>query len=135
LKARGVAINQDGVRRSAFALLGYPDMSWSRLSDLWPELAGVAPEIAEQLEIEGRYAGYLDRQDADIAAFRRDEELALPDDLDYGAIGSLSTEVRTKLAKARPATLGAAGRIPGVTAAALTSLLAHVKRTGRGQAA
>jgi tRNA uridine 5-carboxymethylaminomethyl modification enzyme len=135
LKARGVAINQDGVRRSAFALLGYPEISWSRLVDLWPDLASVTPQVAEQLEIEGRYAGYLDRQTADIAAFRRDEELVLPDDLDYGAIGSLSTEVRLKLSKARPATLGAAGRIPGVTAAAITALLAHVKRTGRGQAA
>ncbi|HXP98271.1 MAG TPA: tRNA uridine-5-carboxymethylaminomethyl(34) synthesis enzyme MnmG [Telmatospirillum sp.] len=135
LKAQGVAVNQDGVRRSAFALLGYPDMTWSRLVDLWPELATITPQVAEQLEIEGRYAGYLDRQAADIAAFRRDEELTLPDDLDYAAIGSLSTEVRLKLAKAQPATLGAAGRIPGVTAAALTALLAHVKRCGRGQAA
>jgi tRNA uridine 5-carboxymethylaminomethyl modification enzyme len=135
LKAQGVAINQDGVRRSAFALLGYPDMSWARLVELWPQLAAVTPQVAEQLEIEGRYAGYLDRQAADIAAFRRDEELALPDDLDYAAIGSLSTEVRLKLTKARPATLGAAGRIPGVTAAALTALLAHVRRCGRGQAA
>jgi tRNA uridine 5-carboxymethylaminomethyl modification enzyme len=135
LKAQGVAINQDGVRRSAFSLLGYPEMSWARLAVLWPELAAVPPQIAQQLEIEGRYAGYLGRQAADIAAFRRDEELSLPDDLDYGTIGSLSAEVRLKLSKAQPATLGAAGRIPGVTPAALTALLAHVKRSGRGRAA
>jgi len=88
------------------------------------------------LEIEGRYAGHLKRQEHDIAAFRRDEELMLPADLDFGAVGGLSTEIRTKLANARPATLGAAGRIPGVTPAALIALLAHVKRReGRGNRA
>jgi tRNA uridine 5-carboxymethylaminomethyl modification enzyme len=117
------------------SLLGYPEVSWSQLTGVWPELAGITPQVVEQLEIEGRYASYLDRQASDIAAFRRDEQLMLPDDLDYGAIGSLSAEVRLKLTKARPATLGAAGRIPGVTPAALTALLVHVKRTGRGQAA
>lgn len=135
LKAHGLTINQDGVRRSAFSLLGYPEVSWPRLVDVWPELAAITPQVVEQLEIEGRYASYLDRQTSDIAAFRRDEQLALPDDLDYGTIGGLSAEVRLKLTTARPATLGAAGRIPGVTPAALTALLAHVKRTGRGQAA
>jgi tRNA uridine 5-carboxymethylaminomethyl modification enzyme len=132
LKTKGLSINQDGVRRSAFTLLGYSEMSWDRLVEVWPELTVISSQVAEQLEIEGRYAGYLDRQTADIAAFRRDEELALPADLDYGEIGGLSTEVRLKLTKASPATLGAAGRIPGVTPAALTALLAHVKRTGRG---
>ncbi len=135
LKAHGLAINQDGVRRSAFSLLGYSEMSWSHLIAVWPELGAISPPVAEQLEIEGRYAGYLERQASDIAAFRRDEQLTLPDDLDYAAIGSLSAEVRLKLTTARPATLGAAGRIPGVTPAALTALLAHVKRSGRGRAA
>lgn len=135
LKGRGLAINQDGVRRSAFTLLGYPEITWSTLVELWPELAAVSPQVAEQLEIEGRYAGYLDRQEADIQAFRRDESLVLPDDLDYGAIGGLSAEVRIKLTAARPGTLGAAGRIPGVTPAALTALLTHVRRSDRGQAA
>lgn len=87
-----------------------------------------ATPIAEQLEIEGRYAGYLKRQEQDIAGFRRDEGLALPADLDFAAVGGLSTEIRTKLTQARPATLGAAGRIPGVTPAALVALLAHVKK-------
>jgi tRNA uridine 5-carboxymethylaminomethyl modification enzyme len=128
LKRRGLSVNQDGIRRSAFDLLGYPDVTWSHLTGVWPELAAIRPDVAQQLEIEGRYAGYLDRQATDIAAFRRDEDLALPNDLDYGAIGSLSTEVRLKLEKAQPATLGAAGRIPGVTPAALTALLAHVRR-------
>ena len=128
LARRGVMVNQDGVRRSAFTLFGYPDMSFERLSTLWPELAPIRPDVAEQLEIEGRYAGYLQRQISDITAFRRDEALKLPADLDYARIGGLSAEVRTKLHSSRPATLGAAARIPGVTPAALTALLAHVRK-------
>ena len=135
LKAKGFNVNLDGVRRSAFALLRYPDISWEQLVAQWPEISGLRVDVAEQLEIEGRYAGYMDRQTADILAFRRDESLELPDDLDYGAIGSLSNEVRLKLQAARPATLGAAGRIPGVTPAAMTALLAHVKRAEKGTAA
>ena len=128
LKALGIPINQDGVRRNALELLAYPDISWERLTGIWPALAGFAPAIAEQMEIDGRYAGYLKRQDADIQAFRRDEELSLSPDLDYDRVPALSTEVRQKLSAARPATLGAAGRIPGVTPAALIALLRHVKR-------
>jgi tRNA uridine 5-carboxymethylaminomethyl modification enzyme len=131
LNQNGFAVNQDGVRRSAFTLLGYPTVNWQDLTRQWPELTGLRKDVAEQLEIEGRYAGYLDRQDADIAAFRRDEELALPIDLDYDAIGSLSNEIRSKLKAARPANLGMAARISGVTPAALTALLAHVKRLQR----
>ncbi len=135
LRGRGFNVNLDGVRRSAFALLRYPDISWQQIAALWPDLAGLRSDVAEQLEIEGRYAGYLDRQSSDIAAFRRDEALALPADLDYAGIGSLSTEVRLKLETARPATLGAASRIPGVTPAAVTALLAYVKRASRAGAA
>ena len=90
--------------------------------------AAIAPAIAEQLEIDARYAGYLDRQARDIAAFRRDEALLLPAALDYAAVGGLSAEIRGKLAAARPATLGAAARISGVTPAALVALLQYVKR-------
>jgi len=124
----GFAINQDGVRRNAAELLAYPDITWDRLIAVWPELRGLPPEVAEQIEIDGRYAGYLKRQDADIRAFRRDEDLSLAADLDYDRVGALSIEVRQKLKAARPATLGAAGRIPGVTPAALVALLRHVKR-------
>ncbi len=131
LKAAGFAINQDGVRRSAFDLLGYPTIEWADLTRLWPELGELRPDVAEQLVIEGGYAGYLDRQETDIAAFRRDEDLRLPDDLDYDEIGSLSNEIRVKLKAAKPVNLGAASRIPGVTPAALTALLAHVKRQRR----
>src|SRR5215469_15778480 len=126
--AAGLAIAQDGVRRSGIELLGRPDIGLAGLRRLWPELADLPPAIAEQLEIDGRYAGYLDRQEADIQAFRRDEALELPVGLDYGAIGALSAECRAKLAAVRPATLGQAGRIPGMTPAALTALLRHVRR-------
>ena len=98
------------------------------MSAVWPELAELDPAIAEQIEIDCHYAGYLDRQTADIEMFRRDEELRLPTGLDYGAIGSLSREVFEKLDRARPATIGAASRIPGMTPAAITALLRFVKR-------
>ena len=128
LAKRGVSINQDGVPRSALDLLAYPEIDWARLAGLWPELAGVAPEIVEQLTIDSRYEGYLARQRQDIVAYRRDEALELPADLDYGAIGSLSNEVRQKLQNHKPATLGQAARISGVTPAALVALLKHVRR-------
>lgn len=128
LAKRGVAINQDGVPRSALDLLAYAEIDWDRVVGLWPELAAISPEVAEQLTIDSRYEGYLSRQRGDIAAYRRDEALALPADLDYGAIGSLSTEVRQKLEANRPATLGQAARISGVTPAALVALLKHVRR-------
>ena len=128
LARRGIAINQDGVARSALDLLAYPEIDWSRLVALWPELGSVSAVVAEQLTIDSRYEGYLSRQRGDIAAYRRDEALALPADLDYGAIGSLSTEVRQKLEANRPATLGQAARISGVTPAALVALLKHVRR-------
>ncbi|NYZ13101.1 tRNA uridine-5-carboxymethylaminomethyl(34) synthesis enzyme MnmG [Azospirillum sp. RWY-5-1] len=128
LSRRGVAVNQDGVRRSAADLLRYPEIDFTALTQLWPELGEVAADIAEQVEIDGKYAGYLDRQEADIRAFRKDEALGLPADLDVESIGSLSAEIRQKLRQARPSTLGAAARIPGMTPAALVALLRHVKR-------
>jgi tRNA uridine 5-carboxymethylaminomethyl modification enzyme len=123
--AHGIAVRQDGIRRSALDLLGLSDMP--SLTRIWPEIGEIAPDIAEQLEIDAQYAGYLDRQEADILAFRRDEARALPAGLDYGAVIGLSNEVRSKLEAIRPATLGQAARIEGVTAAALTLVLAHAK--------
>jgi len=128
LRARGVTVNADGVRRSAAELLGYPGMDMTALARLWPELAAIPADIAEQLEIDARYAGYIERQEADIRAFRRDEALRLPRDLNYDAIGSLSTEIRVKLRAAQPETLGAASRVSGVTPAALVALLRYVRR-------
>ncbi|OFX08647.1 MAG: tRNA uridine-5-carboxymethylaminomethyl(34) synthesis enzyme MnmG [Alphaproteobacteria bacterium RIFOXYD12_FULL_60_8] len=128
MERRGFSIKQDGVRRSAFALLGYPDTTWDDLAVLWPDLPSFRPDVAEQMEIEARYAGYLERQLADVAAFRKEENLLLPDDIDYSALGSLTHELRDKLIASRPSTLGAAARIPGMTPAALTALLVYVKR-------
>ncbi len=124
----GIKINQDGVRRSAAQLLAYQDVTVARLAALWPELKAIDPAIATQLEIESLYAGYIQRQDSDIKAYRRDEELILPLDLDYDAVGSLSNEIRQKLKQVKPETLGAASRIPGVTPAAVVALLRFAKR-------
>ena len=121
----GLTIRLDGVRRSALDLLSLTD--FSALAKIWPQLGGLEPEIVEQLGIDSQYAGYLDRQDADILAFRRDESRILPAELDYSAVVGLSNEVRQKLERIRPTTLGQAARIEGVTAAALTLVLASVK--------
>jgi len=128
LERMGYKINQDGVRRTAHDLMRYPEIDFSVLKKIWPELDAIRPDIAEQVEIDARYAGYIQRQEADIKAFRRDEALSLPHDLDYKTVGSLSNEMCVKLSKFRPETLGAAARIPGVTPAALVALLRHVKR-------
>jgi tRNA uridine 5-carboxymethylaminomethyl modification enzyme len=135
LRRRGITVNADGIARSASELLAHPGVDVRRLAAIWPELGAIPPDIAEQLEIDARYAGYLERQARDIAAFRRDEALLLPDALDYGAVGGLSAEIRGKLATARPATLGAAARISGVTPAALVALLQYVKRRPATRAA
>ena len=131
LARAGLQVTADGQRRSVHELLAFPRVDLSGLARLWPELAQLRPDVVEQIEIDGRYAGYLSRQEADIRAFRRDEALRLPDGLDYGAVGGLSAEIRTKLTAARPATLGAAARISGVTPAALVALLRHVRREER----
>ena len=128
LERQGFKINQDGVKRSAHDLMRYPDITVEGLTRIWPVLSAIDPDIVEQIEIDARYSGYIQRQEADIRAFRRDEALGLPADLDYAQVGSLSNEMRLKLGKHRPDTLGAAARIPGVTPAALVALLRHVKR-------
>lgn len=127
----GWAINQDGRVRSAWEYLAYKGIGFAELAIVWPDLAEVTADIGAQLEIEALYAGYLERQAADVAALRRDESLGLPDGLDYADVGGLSNEVRQKLEAIRPATLGQAGRIEGVTPGALTALLSHVKRRAK----
>lgn len=124
----GLQISQDGQRRSALDLLAYPEVTVARLAGIWPELAGLRADVAEQLEIEARYRAYLQRQAAEIAAFRREECLRLPETLDYGRVGGLSAELRQALDRVRPVTLGAAARIPGMTPAALTQLYRHAKK-------
>lgn len=128
LNRKGLKINQDGVSRSAADLLTYPDVDMARLAEIWPELGAFEPHIREQMEIEAQYAGYLGRQESDIRAFRKDEGLTLPAEIDYARVLGLSHEVRQKLAAARPATLGQAARVDGVTPAALTTLMIHVKQ-------
>jgi tRNA uridine 5-carboxymethylaminomethyl modification enzyme len=125
----GLEINKDGVRRSAYDLLARPNISMSTLTRIWPELSEIGARAAEQIEIEATYAVYLDRQQADIASFRREEERSLPADLAYAGIAGLSAELRQKLDLIRPQTLGQAGRIEGMTPAALTLLLAHARRS------
>jgi len=124
----GLPVKADGQRRDVVQLLAYPAIGFEALAQLWPELASWPAAVREQVEIDAAYAGYLDRQAADAAAFRRDEALRLPADLDYGAVGGLSHEVREKLNVIKPLTLGQAARIEGVTPGALTALLAHVRR-------
>lgn len=128
LRARGLDINQDGVRRNGLDLLSYPNINYSTLVAYWPGLSDTRSDVIEQLEIEATYASYLTRQEADIQALRRDENLSLPADLDYSLIPSLSNEVKDKLTRVRPESIGQAARISGVTPAAVTALLAYVKR-------
>ena len=129
LRRHGIPANRDGRRRSARDLIGYPSVTLEQLAALWPALGTREPEIVAALENDAHYRGYVKRQEADIAAFRRDEALRLPGDLRFELVGGLSYEMRQRLSAARPATLGAAGRVPGVTPAALTALLAHVRKT------
>ena len=132
--AHGLSLNKDGQRRTAFELLSYPTIGLGDLAKIWPQFGELAPKIAEQLEIDAKYAVYLSRQAADVAAYRRDESFALPEDLDYAALPGLSNEMKQKLAIQRPRTIGHAAKLDGVTPAALTLIVAHVKR-GRHKAA
>ena len=133
-KKQGLAINQDGITRNALTLLSYPDTTFGRLVELWPELGSFAPDVVQQLEIQALYSGYLERQESDIAAFQRQEHVLLPEAMDYDSIPSLSKELRGKLKQTQPATLGAASRIPGMTPAAITAVLVQVRQMERKRA-
>jgi tRNA uridine 5-carboxymethylaminomethyl modification enzyme len=124
----GISLNKDGQRRTAFELLSYPNITISDITKVWPRLAELPAKVAEQIEIDAKYEVYLSRQAADIAAFRRDESFELPADFDYTALPGLSNEMKQKLQTLRPRTIGHASRIDGVTPAALTLLVAHVRR-------
>lgn len=126
----GLSLNRDGQRRSAFELMAYPEIGWSQVRAIWPELAAIDPVIATHLEIDAKYDVYLERQSADVEAFRRDEGMVLSD-VDYQQVPGLSNEVRAKLEKARPLTVGQAGRIDGMTPAALGILAAYLRREAR----
>jgi tRNA uridine 5-carboxymethylaminomethyl modification enzyme len=126
----GLALNRDGQRRSAFELLAYPEVGWTEVRAIWPELSAIDPVIAVHLEIDAKYDVYLKRQTADVDAFRRDEGMVLGD-IDYGLVPGLSNEVRAKLQTKRPWTVGQAGRIDGMTPAALGILAAYLRREAR----
>jgi tRNA uridine 5-carboxymethylaminomethyl modification enzyme len=127
----GLTLNKDGQRRSAFELLSHPNIGTAELATIWPQFGDLPPKIAQQLEIDAKYDVYLSRQAADIAAYRRDEGLELPPGLDYSQIGGLSIEVRQRLSSTRPRTISQAARMDGITPAALTLLVAHLKRNSR----
>ncbi|MEE2661901.1 MAG: tRNA uridine-5-carboxymethylaminomethyl(34) synthesis enzyme MnmG [Pseudomonadota bacterium] len=123
-----IKVSQDGTPRTALKLLAHKGVTIEKIYKLWPELRRFSKPTLEQLATDSLYAGYLERQRADIDAYRKDETLVLPDALDYSVIGGLSNEMREKLSGAQPLTIGAAGRIPGVTPAAITALLRYVRR-------
>lgn len=136
--AAGIRLNLDGQRRSLPDLLAHPEVTHGQIVALWPETADIPAFALEQLEADALYRGYAGRQDAEMRALRKEEAESLPPDLDYGQIGSLSNEMRQKLARVRPTTLGQAGRIDGVTPAALMAVLGHVRgkssrKTGSGR--
>jgi tRNA uridine 5-carboxymethylaminomethyl modification enzyme len=125
---RGYKVNADGRARTLPQILATSGQCLEDLAVVWPEIGDWRADVREQIEIDALYSGYLNRQSADVAAFRRDENLHLPANLDYDAVGGLSREARDKLAAIRPMTLGQAGRIEGVTPGAMTALLGHVRR-------
>jgi tRNA uridine 5-carboxymethylaminomethyl modification enzyme len=130
----GLMLNHDGQRRTAFEMLAYPEVEWANVISIWPQLNAIDPKIAVHLEIDAKYDVYLARQAADVQAFRRDEGLVLTD-VDYSTIPGLSNEARQKLEKARPRTIGQAGRIEAMTPAALAILAAYLRRQARRSAA
>jgi tRNA uridine 5-carboxymethylaminomethyl modification enzyme len=130
----GLSLNRDGHRRSAFELLAYPEIGWGEVTAIWPKLSAIDPGIAVHLEIDAKYDVYLKRQTADVEAFRRDESLVLAD-IDYDAVLGLSNEARAKLERARPRTVGQAGRLDGITPAALGILAAYLRREARKKTA
>ncbi len=131
LAAAGIMVNQDGVRRSAFELAAQPHLTLKTLARVWPELATIDPTLARRVEADAKYAVYLDRQDEDIARYRRSETTTIPADFDYSGLSGLSNELKAKFIAARPASLGQAGRIEGATPAALALIAARARRSSR----
>ncbi|GGE06848.1 tRNA uridine 5-carboxymethylaminomethyl modification enzyme MnmG [Aureimonas endophytica] len=132
--AYGLQLNQDGRPRSAWTLLSQPEIDLPRLAAIWPELAAIAPKTRERVEIEAAYDVYLDRQRLDQARLKRDEGVAIPEDLDFSALAGLSNELKQKLAQHRPRSLGEAERIDGMTPAALALVLLALRRAGPREA-
>jgi len=131
----GLTINRDGRKRSAFDLLSYPEIGLARLARIWPEIGAIDEGIASQLAVDARYAVYIARQELDVAAFRKDEGVAIPDGFSFDALPGLSNEIRQKLLRHKPASLGQAARLDGMTPAALMLLLAHLKKGAAAKSA
>jgi tRNA uridine 5-carboxymethylaminomethyl modification enzyme len=125
----GIVLNMDGVRRSAYDLLSYPDMSLRRLSSVWPQFASIDAKVSERLEVEAQYAVYLDRQSASAASLRKEEERSIPPDLDFSHVSGLSNELKSKLADRKPRSIADAQRIDGMTPAAISLILLHIRRS------
>jgi tRNA uridine 5-carboxymethylaminomethyl modification enzyme len=128
LENLGINIKQDGIKRNAFQVMSYNDVSRETVNAIWPELQNIKPDVYEQVEIEARYSGYIKRQQADIEVFKKDENLKIRKDIDYTKIGGLSREMVSKLSQIRPMTIGEASRIPGVTPAAIMALLGYINK-------
>jgi tRNA uridine 5-carboxymethylaminomethyl modification enzyme len=130
-RRQGIEVNMDGIRRSAYDLLSYPEMNVARLAEIWPELRSIDPRAAESLETEARYAVYLDRQMADVAHMRREEQRLIPDDIDFSMVPGLSNELRQKMRERRPRSVAAAERMEGMTPAALAIIVSHIRNAER----
>ena len=124
----GIKVAKDGILRSADEILAQKDANMDKMRSIWPEIKDFGSEIDEQIEINSHYKGYLKKQNADIIAFKRDENLIIPDNIDYDQFSGLSNEVKAKFKEIRPKTMGQALRIDGITPAAVYILLSHVKR-------
>jgi tRNA uridine 5-carboxymethylaminomethyl modification enzyme len=130
-RRRGIEVNMDGIRRSAYDLLAYPGMDMARLADIWPELRSIDSKATESLETEARYAVYLGRQMADVAHMRREEQRLIPDDIDFSAVPGLSNELKQKMRERRPRSVAAAERMEGMTPAALAIIVSHIRHAER----
>ncbi|MGD9637611.1 MAG: tRNA uridine-5-carboxymethylaminomethyl(34) synthesis enzyme MnmG [Alphaproteobacteria bacterium] len=130
LKLYGIEIKQDGIKRTAFELLSFRDITLDHLCNIWPELKDLDSITLEQIKVEGQYFGYLKRQESDIEAFKRDENLKIPENFNYDLVGGLSNEVKSKLKKVMPNTIGVASRIPGITPSAVSAVMVAVKKCG-----
>ena len=124
----GINIAKDGISRNAYQILGQKDVNMPKIRVIWPQIPNISKEIDDQIEINAHYRGYLTKQNADILAFKRDENLKIPENLNYDQFSGLSNEVKSKFKEIKPKTLGQALRIDGITPAAVYILLSHVKR-------
>jgi tRNA uridine 5-carboxymethylaminomethyl modification enzyme len=131
--AYGIKLNQDGIRRNGFELLSNPNVTYDDLAKAWPELHNTRPDIREQIEIEAMYLGYLDRQMEDIESFKKEEKMVIPENFDFDPLPSISNEIKAKLKAIRPATIGSASRIQGMTPAALVALMAHIRKSEKSE--